>query len=103
MMDLLTAIESRASALKLSEPGPSREHIERIARAGVHAPDHGRLRPWRFVVVEGEARRKLGDAMANVLQAKLPQATPEQLKDPGSRPDVMLTELPQIAVVVSAH
>jgi nitroreductase len=79
MMDLLTAIESRASALKLSEPGPSHEHIERIVRAGVRAPDHGRLRPWRFVVLEGEARRTLADAMANVFQAKLPQASPQQL------------------------
>jgi nitroreductase len=79
MMDLLTAIENRASALKLSEPGPSHEHVERIVRAGARAPDHGRLRPWRFVVLEGDARQKLGDAMANALQAKLPQATPEQL------------------------
>jgi nitroreductase len=79
MMDLLTGIQSRTSALKLTAPGPTREHIEEIIRAGVRAPDHGRLRPWRFVVLESAGRAKLADAMAAMLQAKLPQATQEQL------------------------
>jgi len=78
-MDLLEGIRSRTSALKLSAPGPSRAQIEEIIRAGVRAPDHGRLRPWRFVVLEGAGREKLGDAMAAMLQAKMPQATQEQL------------------------
>lgn len=71
-MDLLAGIESRTSALKLSAPGPTREHIERIIHAGARAPDHGRLRPWRFVVLEGEARARLGDAMADMLKNKVP-------------------------------
>lgn len=79
MMDLLTGIATRTSALKLTAPGPSREHIEQILRTGVRAPDHGRLRPWRFVVLEGDARKRLGDGIANCLLAKLPTATPEQL------------------------
>ena len=64
VVDLLTAIESRASALKLMEPGPTRAHLEQIMRACMRAPDHGRLRPWRFVVLEGAAREKLGNEMA---------------------------------------
>ena len=79
LVDLLTAIESRASALKLTEPGPSHAHLEQIMRACVRAPDHGRLRPWRFVVLEGSAREKLGEAMARLSLAKFPQSTPEQL------------------------
>jgi nitroreductase len=78
-MDLLTGIESRTSALKLSAPGPTREHIERIIHAGARAPDHGRLRPWRFIVLEGDARARLGDAMADLLKRKFAQALPEQL------------------------
>src|SRR5262245_48042307 len=78
-MDLLEGIASRTSALKLAAPGPTREHLEQIIRAGTRAPDHGRLRPWRFVVLEGAAREKLGDAMAEILRAKQPQATSEQL------------------------
>jgi nitroreductase len=78
-MDLIEGIESRTSALKLTEPGPTPPHIERIIKAGIRAPDHGRLRPWRFVVIEGDARKRLGEAMANVLRAKMPDASPAQL------------------------
>jgi nitroreductase len=79
-MDLIAGIDSRNSALRLAAPGPTREHIERIIRAGIRAPDHGRLRPWRFVVLEAQGREKLGKAMADILLAKLPQATPQQLE-----------------------
>lgn len=78
-MDVLSALEARCSARKLTEPAPSREHVEQILRAGANAPDHGRLRPWRFVVLNGEARNRFGDVMAEVLLAKAPQATQEQL------------------------
>lgn len=78
-MDLFEAINSRASAAKLTTPGPTREHLDAILRAGTRAPDHGRLKPWRFIVLEGAARTKLGDAMAQMLQRKMPQATPAQL------------------------
>jgi nitroreductase len=78
-MDLLEGIQSRASALKLAAPGPTREHLEQILRAGMRAPDHGRLKPWRFVVLEGEATATLGDAMAELFCRKAPQCTQAQL------------------------
>jgi len=78
-MDLLEGIRSRASALKLGEPGPSPEHLEEILRAGLRAPDHGRLKPWRFVVLEGQTKSRLADAMAEMLRRKQPQATQAQL------------------------
>jgi nitroreductase len=85
-MDLIEGIESRTSALKLSAPGPSREHIEQIIKAGTRAPDHGRLRPWRFVVLEGDARKALGDAMANMLRAKMPEIEQAQLDREAAKP-----------------
>jgi nitroreductase len=85
-MDLLEGIESRTSALKLGAPGPTREHIEAIVRAATRAPDHGRLRPWRFVVLEGDARVKLGDAMAAMLRSKFPDATEAQLDAERGKP-----------------
>jgi nitroreductase len=78
-MDLLEGIQSRVSAMKLSAPGPSREHLDQILRAGLRAPDHGRLKPWRFVVLEGDARAKLGDAIAEMFRRKAPQCTQAQL------------------------
>jgi len=79
-MELIAGIQSRTSALKLTEPGPTRAHIEQIIHAGTRAPDHGRLRPWRFVVIEGESRKLIGAAMANILRTKLPDATQPQLE-----------------------
>jgi nitroreductase len=97
-MDVLEAIESRASAVKLSAPGPTRVHLEQIIRAGARAPDHGRLRPWRFAVMEGDARLRLGDALASMFKAKQPQATDVQLE--GERAKVL--RAPTI-VAVAAH
>ena len=62
------------------------------------APDHGRLRPWRFVVLEGDARRRLGDAMAAMLLAKMPEATQDQLDKERNKP----LRAPTI-IVVAAH
>jgi nitroreductase len=78
-MELIEGIESRTSALKLTQPAPTRAHIEQIIRAGTRAPDHGRLRPWRFIVIEGDARKRLGEVMANILRAKMPDASQSQL------------------------
>jgi nitroreductase len=78
-MDLLAGIQSRTSPLKLGAPAPSAEQIEQIIRAGTRAPDHGRLRPWRFTVFEGAAREKLGDAMANCLRTRIPNSPQEHL------------------------
>jgi nitroreductase len=73
-MDALTAIFTRSSAAKLSEPAPSREQLEILLKAGAKAPDHGRLIPWRFVVLEGKARERLGDALARIRSLKEPNA-----------------------------
>jgi nitroreductase len=97
-MTVLESIESRVSPAKLGEPAPSREIIERIIAAGVRAPDHGRLRPWRFVVLEGDARCRLGDAMANMLLAKMPGASADQLEGERKKP----LRAPVI-VAVAAH
>jgi nitroreductase len=73
-MDVLQAIGARVTARRLAEPGPDAAALTRILQAGVQAPDHGRLAPWRFVVLRGEARGVLGDAMAALRRAREPDA-----------------------------
>jgi nitroreductase len=85
-VNVLEAIQARTSALKLGEPGPSRAHLEQIIAAGARAPDHGRLRPWRFIVLEGAARTQLGDAMATMLRTRVPDIGPDQLAKERSKP-----------------
>lgn len=72
--DVLAAINGRASATKLGEPGPADDDLRKILTAGIRAPDHGRLRPWRFVVVAGDARARLGDLLAETFRAGNPEA-----------------------------
>ena len=71
-MDAMHALLGRSSAPKLADPAPEGEVRERIFRAALRAPDHARLRPWRFHVVEGEARSRLGEALARAMQARDP-------------------------------
>ncbi|EKF74916.1 nitroreductase family protein [Alcanivorax hongdengensis A-11-3] len=73
-MDALTALTTRVSSPRLEAPGPSGEDIEQLLQAAIRAPDHGILRPWRFLVLQGEARHKLGDIMVEQLLAKQPDA-----------------------------
>jgi nitroreductase len=78
-MDLFDAIDGRSSARALGEPGPSDQQIARILDAGRRAPDHGRLAPWRFVVLQGHDRMVLGDAMAALRRRNQPDASPDAL------------------------
>lgn len=64
-MDALTLLTTRYSSPRLTEPAPGGEALELIKRAAIQVPDHGALRPWRFVIAEGrEALGRLGDIFA---------------------------------------
>ena len=65
-MDALTALHTRNSANLLEEPGPDASQLNNIIKAGLRACDHKDLHPWQFIVIEGEARNKFGDLMAEV-------------------------------------
>jgi nitroreductase len=79
-MEAIDAIQTRVSALRLDSPGPSREDLSLILRSGIRAPDHGRLTPWRFVVIAGAAREILGNAMAELRKRSFADATDESLE-----------------------
>ena len=79
-MDALDLLLTRESALKLEAPGPSPEELEQIFASAVRAPDHGRLRPWHFVVIGTEQRGRFGDVMAESLRRREPDASAEALR-----------------------
>lgn len=60
-MDALTLLQTRQSDPRLVTPGPTDEQLDIIKRAALKVPDHGCIAPWRFIVVEGDARNKLGE------------------------------------------
>lgn len=71
-MDALDALVSRASAKTYGDTPPTREHLAQVLQAAVRAPDHGRLRPWRFMLIEGAQRRKFGDMLAASALRRIP-------------------------------
>lgn len=50
----------------LREPGPTPAELEQILTIGTRVPDHGKITPWRLVVIEGEARRQAGEKLAEI-------------------------------------
>ncbi|HEX2939839.1 MAG TPA: nitroreductase [Rhodopila sp.] len=79
-MDALELLLTRESALKLVSPGPSAADLDRMFASAVRAPDHGRLRPWHFVVIHEEQRGRFGDVMAESLRRRAPTASDDELQ-----------------------
>lgn len=67
-MNFLDFLEDRRSvpSRQLGDPGPAPEQLERLLVAAIRVPDHGKLIPWRLLLVRGEARAKLGAALAEI-------------------------------------
>jgi nitroreductase len=78
-MDVTTAIETRASAARLTAPGPSPEDLARILAAAERAPDHGRMKPWQLVVLEGSAREEFAAAAAEAKRRRAASMSDDQL------------------------
>ncbi len=78
-MQIFDAIYSRQSlGTVIPDPVPH-EVIEKLLSAAVQAPNHYKVRPWRFVVLTGSARERLGDVMASTAKEKYPDLSGESL------------------------
>lgn len=73
----LSLLETRRSGRprELIAPGPSDAELERILSIAARVPDHGKLSPWRFVIVSPNHRQALADLVARALPEHDPEAT----------------------------
>lgn len=78
-MDIYNAIQSRHMQAKVKPDPVPRAVIEKILGAAVQAPNHYKVRPWRFVVLTGNALNQLGDVMAASQRDRKPDLPPEAL------------------------
>jgi nitroreductase len=113
-MELIAAIQTRSSAARLAEPGPTPEHLDIVLAAAARAPDHGRLMPWRFIVLKDAMRDAFTTAAAEAKRARLPGMTAEQFASERGKldrsPSIVVigcavnrdqTKIPEIEQVVS--
>lgn len=112
-VDALTALHTRVSAPRLEgEPEPAQ--LQNIFKAALRAADHALLRPWRFLIIRGEAREKLGEVFAQAAKIKQPdidEATLEKTKNKALRAPVIVVvmasieahdKVPDIEQIISA-
>ena len=96
-MNAIDLLLERNSAPKLVEPAPAGQDLATMFQAALRAPDHARLRPWRFLTISGEARNKLGEVFAEALLQRNPAATEAELDKARTRP----LRAPLMVVVVA--
>ncbi|MGV8853943.1 MAG: nitroreductase family protein [Devosia sp.] len=56
----------------LQEPGPNAAELEQILTIGTRVPDHGKITPWRLVIIGGDDRARAGAALAEIAARKTP-------------------------------
>ena len=86
--ELYELILARRSVSALVEPGPTHEQLERMLQAATTVPDHGKLRPYRFALIEGDGRAAFGDALASVAAERkpgIPQGALDKTRDKAFR------------------
>ena len=76
-MNVIDAIYTRQSIGKVKPDPIPREIIEKLLSAAVQAPNHYNVRPWRFVVLTGSGRERLGEIMAQTFLEKYPDLPPD--------------------------
>ncbi len=99
MSETLDLLHKRRSvvALNITEPGPTESDLNAILRAGMRVPDHGKLAPWRFVIIAGEARENLGKVLGDVFGSENPDIEQERVDFEANR----FLRAPVVVCVVS--
>lgn len=96
-MDALDLLLNRVSVTRLADPAPNAAQLDVILRAALRAPDHGQLRPWRFLTVQGDARERLGALFAEALRLRQPELPDDALAKPRKMP----LRAPMVLVVIA--
>ncbi len=102
-LDALDAIHGRRSVGRLDEPAPRGDDLDAILAAAAAAPDHGELRPFRFVVLDGDAKDAFGAVLERAYLLRCERAGTEP--DPAAREKerTKLDRAPLVLVVAAVR
>jgi len=79
-------------------PGPSPEQLREMVAIAARTPDHGKLAPWRFVIVPDAARPALVERLIEIQRTEKPDCT---VRDEEATAQ-FVTQAPALVVVLSA-
>ncbi|MBN8809015.1 MAG: nitroreductase [Sphingomonas sp.] len=82
----------------LVAPGPDADQLDRILTIAARTPDHGKLAPWRFVVVPAGARAALGRVITDAYRIERPQAAAAEI----AALEQFASQAPALVVVLSS-
>jgi nitroreductase len=77
--------------------------LRRIFEAAVRAPDHGKLRPWHFYVIRGDARSKLSEMFAEALKRREPGASDAAVEKERGKPLRSPVIVAAVARILEGH
>lgn len=64
----------------LGEPGPDPDALNDMLTIATRVPDHGKLAPWRLILFSGDARKRAGEKLAELVAARDPGADESRLE-----------------------
>ncbi|BAT60168.1 putative NAD(P)H nitroreductase YdjA [Variibacter gotjawalensis] len=100
MTTALELLQKRRSVkpAELVAPAPTPEQIETLLTIASRVPDHGKLTPWRFIIIDGAARDAAGTIVRDVFKSKNEDADDARLEIERTR----FSRAPLVIAVVSA-
>ena len=82
----------------LAAPGPDDAQLRQILEIAARTPDHGKLAPWRFVIVPADKRAALAEMITDAYRAERPQAARLEIE----ALEQFATQAPTLVVVLSS-
>lgn len=79
-MDAITALQNRVSVPRVSDKLPDEGTLDAICRCALRAADHGLIRPWRFLLVRGASRQRLGELFVKASLQDTPDLSAPELE-----------------------
>ena len=98
-MEAITAITERVSVAQLTGPGPTETQLDTLYQAAFRAPDHGWMRPWRYLTVKGSGLARLGEVFSEaglLVDSELSEDKVTKLRNMPSRAPVMIIAIANI-------
>lgn len=96
-MDALTLLLNRRSASRLTTPAPQGEELNNILAAGMRAPDHGALRPWHFVIMQGDGIKRFSQLLEKAaIEGGLGAEVEEKARNAPFRAPLIITVIAKI-------